>query len=181
MTRPRHTSKRQLSWQAALAALSCGILWAALVNPSGAVDLSVAARPGVLPSHWIPGGPDCKWIPPFQIHAYNSDFYILRESGCVHAEKPFLYLLFGQDRAILFDTGAGGEEGATQEPDVTGAVHFAMKLWAAKAKKPVPPLVVSHLHSHGDHTYGDPQFKDAPNTTFVPPSDVSALQSAFKI
>jgi hydroxyacylglutathione hydrolase len=177
MTR-QHSSARRL---ALAAAVGCSILWGALATLSHAVDLSPTARPGVLPDHWIPGGPDCKRIPPFQIHAYNSDFYILRESGCVHSEKPFLYLIFGQERAILFDTGAGGEDGATQEPETSAVVHFTMKLWAARSHRPVPALVVSHLHSHGDHTYGDPQFKDAPNTTFVPPSDVAALQSAFKI
>jgi glyoxylase-like metal-dependent hydrolase (beta-lactamase superfamily II) len=164
-----------------LAAVGCSVFAIALASPSRAVDISVVARPGVLPSRWITGGPDCSKIPPFQIHAYNSDFYILRESGCLHSEKPFLYLLFGQERAILFDTGAGGEEGATQEPDVTGVVHFVMRRWAVHSKRPVPPLVVSHLHSHSDHTYGDPQFDGAAHTTFVPPNDVPALQAAFDI
>ncbi|HET6335120.1 MAG TPA: MBL fold metallo-hydrolase [Polyangiales bacterium] len=163
------------------AAISGCVLATSLVSPSHAVDLSTVARPGVLPNQWIKGGPDCSKIPSFQVHPYNSDFYILRESGCVHSEKPFLYLLFGSERAILFDTGAGGEEGATREPDTTGVVHRAMNYWAAKAKRPVPPLVVSHLHSHDDHTWGDPQFADAPDTTFVPPNDVPALQAAFGI
>ena len=43
----------------------------------------------------------------FQVHAYNDDFYILRQAAYTNYEKPFLYLLFGNDRAILFDTGAG--------------------------------------------------------------------------
>jgi hypothetical protein len=54
-------------------------------------------------------GPTAPKIPSFQVHEYNADFYILRGSGCLHAEKPFLYLLFGSKRALLFDTGAGGE------------------------------------------------------------------------
>ena len=43
----------------------------------------------------------------FAVHEYNDDFYIIRESGCVHYEKPFLYLIFGEDKAMLMDTGAG--------------------------------------------------------------------------
>jgi hydroxyacylglutathione hydrolase len=164
-----------------LAAISSCSLAAWFVSPGQAVDLSAVARPGVLPNHWIKGGPDCSKIPSFQVHPYNSDFYILRESGCVHSEKPFLYLLFGQERAILFDTGAGGEEGATREPDTSGVVRHALSYWAAHAKRPVPPLVVGHLHSHGDHTYGDPQFAGATATTLVPPNDVPALQAAYGI
>ena len=60
--------------------------------------------PGVLPASWITGGPNCATVPDWQIHEYNEDFYILRESGCINYEKPFLYLIFGQDKAILEDT-----------------------------------------------------------------------------
>lgn len=38
---------------------------------------------------------------------YNEDFHIIRESGCIHFEKPFLYLIFGQNEALLEDMGAG--------------------------------------------------------------------------
>lgn len=62
---------------------------------------------GVLPDHWITGGPDCSKVPKWQVAAYNPDLYILRESGCTNYEKPFLYLFFGKDRALLQETGAG--------------------------------------------------------------------------
>jgi hydroxyacylglutathione hydrolase len=175
----RQTSRSMRPWLG-LAAISC-LAVVSLASAGRAVDLSVAKRTGVLPSQWIKGGPDCSKLPSFQIHAYNSDFYILRESGCVHSEKPFLYLLFGSERAILFDAGAGGEEGATRETNTSEWVHYAISKWAAKAKRPVPPLVVGHLHSHDDHTYGDPQFAGAPDTTFIPPNDVPALQAAYSI
>jgi hydroxyacylglutathione hydrolase len=62
---------------------------------------------GSLPSSWITGSPDCATVPDWQVHAYNDDFYILRESGCTNYEKPFLYLIFGEDKVLLEDTGAG--------------------------------------------------------------------------
>jgi len=34
-------------------------------------------------------------VPDWQVHEYNADFYIIRESGCTHYEKPFIYLIFG--------------------------------------------------------------------------------------
>jgi len=55
---------------------------------------SWALEPGVLPSEWRASGPNCAEVPDWQGHAYNEDFYILRESGCTNYEKPFLYLIF---------------------------------------------------------------------------------------
>ena len=48
--------------------------------------------------------------PAFRSHEYNPTFVILRQSGCTHYEKPFLYVLFGAKQALLFDTGAPGAE-----------------------------------------------------------------------
>src|SRR6478672_10333959 len=65
--------------------------------------------PGSLAEPWITGGPNCLTVPDWQIHEYNEDFYILRESGCINAEKPFLYLIFGENKALLEDTGVARE------------------------------------------------------------------------
>src|SRR5947208_2316114 len=109
-------------------------------------------RPGVLPKSWITGGPNCMEVPDWQVHEYNPDFYILRESGCVHYEKPFLYLLFGKDRVLLEDTGAGKAETARVVQDVIGK-------WLKRNQRASIPLVVSHSHSHGDHIAGDAQLR----------------------
>ena len=60
---------------------------------------------GTLAEPWMTGGPNCLTVPDWQVHEYNEDFYILRESGCINAEKPFLYLIFGDNKALLEDTG----------------------------------------------------------------------------
>jgi hypothetical protein len=83
-------------------ALCIGLAQAQTPEPDGA-----GLERGVLPPQWITGGPDCSVVPKWQVHAYNPDLYILRESGCTNYEKPFLYLFFGKDRALLQDTGAG--------------------------------------------------------------------------
>jgi hydroxyacylglutathione hydrolase len=140
--------------------------------------------PGVMPEEWQHGGPDCSEVPQdFQVHKYNDNFYILRESGCVHYEQPFLYLLFGQNKAILFDTGAGNNTDPTtgRVPNVLAAVDFVINQWLARNNKQSITLVVTHLHSHFDHTWGDFQFQNRPNTLFVPPGSVPALQSFFGI
>lgn len=139
---------------------------------------------GSLQPKWITGGPECATFrDDFQVHKYNEDFYILRESGCVHTEKPFLYLLFGADKAILFDTGAGSDTDATtgRTPDVVGAVNKVISQWLRQNKRGSIHLVVAHLHSHLDHTWGDPQFTNRPDTTFVGAGDVNTLKSFFGI
>jgi hydroxyacylglutathione hydrolase len=132
----------------------------------------LAAAPGVeqgvFPSAWITGGPNCLEVPDWQIHEYNPDLYILRESGCTHYEKPFLYLLFGSERALLIDTGAGKSDAAA----------VVQKLIAKKREH--LPLLVVHTHGHGDHTAGDKGFAGAPDTTVVP-ATVDGAKAAFGI
>ena len=144
----------------------------------------IAYEPGNLPTKWLTGGPECATFKDdFQIHKYNKNFYILRESGCVHTEKPFIYLLFGNERAILFDTGAGKDTDATtgRVPNVVGAVNGVINLWLKENNRSSIPLVVTHLHSHFDHVWGDYQFTQRPDTTFVKPGDVETLTAFFGI
>jgi hydroxyacylglutathione hydrolase len=73
---------------------------------------------GDLAVTWIHGAPDCAASPgpPLQVHRYDPDTFILRQSKCSEPgtlaapgpsfEAPFLYLLVGRDRALLLDTGA---------------------------------------------------------------------------
>src|SRR4051812_29763327 len=103
--------------------LLSSVLFASAPPASQAADVVTEVRPGVLPEKWSSGSPHCTRVSPeFQVHQYNEDFFILRESGCVNDEKPFIYLLFGKDKAILFDTGAGSYE-VEGKPDVVGAVR----------------------------------------------------------
>ncbi len=145
--------------------LVAGVLWLSLLalrlpaqspQPDGG-----GVQPGRFPAKWITGGPDCASVPAWQIEPYNEDFYILRESGCTNYEKPFLYLVFGTDRVLLEDTGAGKSDAARV------VTEFIAKWSAAKGRPPIP-LVVAHSHSHGDHVAGDAGFRDLPNVTMVP-------------
>lgn len=136
--------------------------------------LSAFIEPGVLPKSWMTGGPKCMEMPAWQVHEYNPNFFILRQSGCSHYEKPFLFLIFGRDKALLEDTGAG-------KIDTAPVVMELIAKWARRNNKTAPvPLVVVHSHSHGDHVAGDPGFKNLPNVQLVPAS-VPELQKAFGI
>src|SRR5271166_3782110 len=107
---------------------------------------------GTLPAAWATGGPNCLELPAWQIHEYNPAFFILRESGCTHYEKPFLFLFFGKERALLLDTGSGEAQTARAVSDV---VTKCLK----RNQRQSIPLVVAHTHSHGDHIAGDKQFE----------------------
>jgi hydroxyacylglutathione hydrolase len=119
---------------------------------------------GTLPRAWITGGPKCIEMPDWQVHAYNDSFYILRESGCTNYEKPFLYLIFGSEKVMLVDTGAG-------------PVELARLIQKLRQDK---PLLVTHSHGHGDHVAGDAQLAALPQTTVVAPTP-DALKAAFHI
>src|SRR5215469_18150362 len=64
--------------------------------------------PGTVDVHWNEGSKDCTKNPqpPIQVHRYNADTFILRESLCATYEAPFIYLLIGKTKALLIDTGA---------------------------------------------------------------------------
>jgi hydroxyacylglutathione hydrolase len=130
-------------------------------------------QPGTLPTGWRTGGPNCVTIPDWQVKEYNEDFYILRESGCINPEKPFLFLIFGEDKALLEDTGV-----AMLMPDFTRGtviptapiIMDLMSKWAARKKHKPVSLVVIHSHGHNDHTAGDQQLQEAmPNLEYIAP------------
>ena len=126
---------------------------------------------------WIHGSPDCSLDtdPPLQVHAFDKDTYILRQSKCTSFEAPFLYLLFGTDKALLLDTGDSSQRG--QLP-VRAVVQGILDQWQAIHERPSLELVVAHSHGHGDHVAGDDQFRGQPGTTLVEPG-LAEVQSFF--
>jgi len=112
-------------------------------------------------------GPFLPWIdgtaasePQTQTQRYDRDTYVIRQSVKTNFEAPFLYLLFGKDRALLLDTGAGGLK-------IRPAVDAAIDQWLAEHHRTSIPLVVAHSHGHGDHRMGDGEFRERPDTTVV--------------
>jgi hydroxyacylglutathione hydrolase len=151
-----------------LTLFACGCSWAQAPQPDGA-----GVEPGDLPAFWITGGPKCMSVPDWQVHEYNADFYIIRESGCTYYEKPFIYLIFGKDRALMIDTGAGAN-------DIGRFVQTVVRKWLLMKNRDSIPLIVAHSHAHDDHVAGDAQFQGVPNVTLVP-ATVAGNQKAFHI
>jgi hydroxyacylglutathione hydrolase len=127
----------------------------------GLLSLSLPpAAPGSFPDQWI-NGVDCGSEPKMQVHAYNDDFYILRQSKCEIYEAPFLYLIFGEDKALLMDTGSNNNT------PIWRTVDGVIQRWLRKNGKTSIPLLVAHTHTHADHNAGDPQFVGVPYVEIV--------------
>jgi len=69
---------------AAATAVSSLVLAQTAAHPSAEAFLD----PGVLPMSWRTGGPKCSELPKWQVHEYNANFFIIRESGCTHMKSP---------------------------------------------------------------------------------------------
>jgi glyoxylase-like metal-dependent hydrolase (beta-lactamase superfamily II) len=142
------------------------------------VDLVLAWGPcgpgaGSFPEMWIDGGA-CGLEPDIQVHQYDADTYILRQSLCTNFEGPFMYLLFGQDRVLMQDTGA------TSSLPIAGTVSGIIDEWLERNGRASIELVVTHSHGHGDHYQGDGQFSGQPDTQVVG-LGVSSVASFFGI
>ncbi|MFF8729416.1 MBL fold metallo-hydrolase [Streptomyces sp. NPDC015171] len=124
-----------------------------------------APRP--LDVRWIHGSPSAKHNtdPDIQVHAYDDHTFILRQNMAVHYEAPFLFLLCGNERAVLIDTGA------TRSPEffpLRQVVDGLLAEWLDRHPRDGDyHLLVLHTHGHGDHVAGDGQFADRPGTTVV--------------
>jgi hydroxyacylglutathione hydrolase len=150
-------------------------LCVSLLALAPALAQAPSVESGVLPASWLVAGPNCLEVPDWQIHEYNPNLYILRESGCANYEKPFLYLFFGKERALLVDTGAG------PTVDTAATVQNLIAKWQKRNQhEAAVPLVVAHSHGHGDHVSGDKGFEGMANVTLVP-AKPEELQKAFAI
>lgn len=114
-------------------------------------DGGTAATNG-FPAKWN-DGTSCASEPPIQSWDFGAGTFILRQSLCTSFEGPFIYLLVGQTKALLLDTGAGG-------------IDLRAKVLELLGNKDVE-LIVAHTHGHGDHTAGDSAFRNQPKTTVV--------------
>jgi glyoxylase-like metal-dependent hydrolase (beta-lactamase superfamily II) len=122
-----------------------------------------------LPVKWIHGSDPCATNKdaPFQVHEYDSNTFILRENKCINYEGPFIYLFFGEGKVFMQDTGAAPAANSGIAFPMRETVQKIVDDWSKKRGKARMQLIVTHSHAHGDHTGGDSQFAEQPNTTLV--------------
>jgi hydroxyacylglutathione hydrolase len=119
--------------------------------------------PGDLDVEWNPGAEDCAANPqpPLQVHRYDATTFILRQNPCADFEAPLLYLLIGDRRAMLIDSGA------VEDPAAMPLAGTIADLLPKVNGTPLPLLVV-HTHRHADHRAGDAQLAKLPGAEIVP-------------
>src|SRR5436190_3304894 len=128
---------------------------------------------GSLPEQWNVGADNCAAVsqPPLQIHVYEPQTLILRQSPCADPEANFLYLLVGSQKALLIDTGAITEAGKMP------LAKTILSLLPTKDGMRLPLLVV-HTHRHRDHYAGDVQFSTASDVQIIAP-DLASVRAFF--
>ena len=162
MTNPRMLDRRK-SWLCALLT-ACSI-----ISPAHSQIV-----PGTMDVHWNEGSKDCikNPQPPLQVHRYNAQTFILRESLCATYEAPFIYLLIGKTKALLIDTGA------VADAKTMPLAQTVISLLSNEGSR--LPLMVVHTHGHLDHRSGDGQFRALPDVEVVP-TDLESVKSRFGI
>lgn len=134
---------------------------------AAAIDFtSGAPRPGDLTVSWIHGSESAKHNtdPEIQVHAYDEHTFVLRQNMAVNYEAPFMFLLFGNARAVLIDTGATA---SAEFFPLRRVVDGLVDEWLAAHPREGYGLLVLHTHPHGDHVAGDAQFAGRPDTLVV--------------
>ena len=104
-----------------------------------------------------------------QVHRYNEHTFVLRQNPAIHWEAPFMYLLMGEERAVLLDAGATEE--AEYFP-LRSVVERTMKRWQQANGIAKMPLLVLTLGSDASQNGALGQFRNRPDTMVVAADDV---------
>jgi hydroxyacylglutathione hydrolase len=134
---------------------------------------------------WIHGAAECAHStdPLIQVHQYDADSFVLRVNKCFSYESNFIYLLFGDNRAVMLDTGGLPSPDNPLNHGKTLPVRETVDAVIAERRAKLGgggdvDLIVAHTHSHLDHTAWDSQFGSRPRTTVVSTS-LDSVKSFF--
>ena len=154
MPTPRVTFRPVLT---GLAFLACALGACTAARNQSALDLERVA--------WQHGAADCasQTEPAIQVVRYDAQTWILRQNKCLNYEAPFLFLLVGEQRALLLDTGATADSVAFP---LYRTVRQLLQSWETAHGHPLE-LVVAHTHNHSDHRAADAQFRGQPYVRLV--------------
>lgn len=123
---------------------------------------AMAEEPLGLDAPWHEGSRECTKSPgpALEVHRYDARTLILREGLCSSTEAPFLYLLLGEHKALLIDTGDVSDP---KQVNLASAIQLLLPETNGKRL----PLLVVHTHRHRDHRSGDAQLRKLPGVEVV--------------
>lgn len=121
---------------------------------------------------WNHGSADCQTNddPALEVHQYDESSFILRQNKCTTYEAPFIYVLFGEKKVLVLDTGA--TESSAEFP-LYDTVKSLIKKQSKQDQNADREILVIHSHGHRDHFTGDIQFEGKSNVTVVAPDRIS--------
>jgi len=137
------------------------------IEQDGAIETAKAKSLSTLiAKQWIHGSEDCasNTDPAIEVFQYDNSSFILRQSKCLSYEAPFIYVLFGDEKTLVLDTGATEE--AASFPLYQTIIELQQK-HLGKVKTDNREILVIHSHSHSDHRAADSQFIGKKNVTVV--------------
>ena len=107
---------------------------------------------------WFHGVSDCSVDKQasVDVYAYNENSFILRQNKCDTFEAPFIYVLEGEKKIVLFDTGAI-ENNTIFDFQNTLENIFGERLYNKQ-------IIIVHSHGHADHVAGDSQLVSLANS-----------------
>ena len=138
---------------------------------SGSSSKPVLPTATLRDKNWIHGSTNCDTNedPAIEVFQYDQSSYILRQNKCLSFEAPFIYVLLGEEKILVLDTGA--TKSALDFP-LYETVRSLIKTEGTIEQE----LLVVHSHSHSDHHAGDSQFEGKPNVTVVEPNKAALTQ-----
>jgi glyoxylase-like metal-dependent hydrolase (beta-lactamase superfamily II) len=121
---------------------------------------------------WNHGSEDCarNEDPAIEVFRFDAATYVLRQNKCVHFEAPFIYVLFGERTVLVHDTGATGDPERFPLYDVVQGLIAQPSANDGPVSAERQRVLVTHSHSHSDHTAGDGQFRGKPGVTLIEPN-----------
>lgn len=108
-----------------------------------------------------------------QVHRYNEHTYILRQNPAVHWEAPFMYLVIGNEKAVLLDAGATEEK---EYFPLRQVIDRLLERWAYAQGVSQPELIVLPLGSEQSQIAALGQFTNRASAVIIPPNEESRKQ-----
>ncbi len=134
----------------------------------------VSEPEGIEDYNWIHGAVDCSENtgPDLDVYRHDDSTYVVRQNKCQTYEAPFIYVLIGDSKVLVLDTGALASTEDRSFYDLLSARIDASQLEGKS-------WLVLHTHGHGDHTKGDDSFVNREGVELVS-ADAQAINTYFQ-
>ncbi|WP_068547719.1 MBL fold metallo-hydrolase [Thalassotalea crassostreae] len=113
-------------------------------------------------TEWIHGSKNCdtNQDPLYDVYQHDATSFIIRQNKCATFEAPFSYVLIGEKKILVVDTGA-----LSGKPEYS--LYAQIERVIGKGQLAMKSILVVHSHSHSDHYEGDVYFEGHDNVEII--------------